>query len=29
MMTGTIVSIHQPNFLSWLKLLDKILASDI
>jgi hypothetical protein len=28
-MTETIVSIHQPNFLPWLKLLDKILASDI
>ena len=28
-MTEAIVSIHQPNFLPWLKLLDKILASDI
>lgn len=28
-MTETIVSIHQPNFLPWLKLLDKTLASDI
>ena len=24
-----LVSIHQPNFLPWLKLLDKILASDV
>lgn len=23
------VSVHQPNFLPWLKLLDKILASDV
>ncbi|AYY12675.1 hypothetical protein EF847_08070 [Actinobacteria bacterium YIM 96077] len=28
-MGDTIVSIHQPNFLPWLKLLDKILASDV
>jgi hypothetical protein len=28
-MTGTTVSVHQPNFLPWLKLLDKILASDV
>ncbi|SNR53397.1 WbqC-like protein family protein [Haloechinothrix alba] len=25
----TIVSVHQPNFMPWLKLLDKILASDV
>lgn len=24
-----VVSVHQPNFLPWLKLLDKILASDV
>src|SRR5690606_328673 len=24
-----LVSVHQPNFLPWLKLLDKILASDV
>lgn len=28
-MAETIVSVHQPNFLPWLKLLDKILASDV
>jgi hypothetical protein len=28
-MAETIVSIHQPNFLPWLRLLDKILASDV
>lgn len=28
-MTEIIVSVHQPNFLPWLKLLDKILASDV
>lgn len=28
-MPDTAVAIHQPNFLPWLKLLDKILASDI
>lgn len=28
-MTETLVSVHQPNFLPWLKLLDKILASDV
>jgi hypothetical protein len=28
-MSGTLVSVHQPNFLPWLKLLDKILASDV
>src|SRR5882724_6431837 len=26
---GTRVSIHQPNFLPWTKLFDKILASDV
>jgi WbqC-like protein family len=26
---GPVVSVHQPNFLPWLKLLDKILASDV
>lgn len=29
MRATTLVSIHQPNFLPWLKLLDKILASDV
>jgi hypothetical protein len=28
-MSATIVSVHQPNFLPWLKLLDKILSSDV
>lgn len=28
-MAETTVSVHQPNFLPWLKLLDKILASDV
>lgn len=28
-MSSTVVSVHQPNFMPWLKLLDKILASDI
>lgn len=28
-MSETTVSVHQPNFLPWLKLLDKILASDV
>jgi hypothetical protein len=28
-MSATLVSVHQPNFLPWLKLLDKILASDV
>jgi hypothetical protein len=28
-MVDTTVSVHQPNFLPWLKLLDKILASDV
>jgi WbqC-like protein family len=28
-MTKTLVSVHQPNFMPWLKLLDKILASDV
>lgn len=28
-MAGLVVSVHQPNFLPWLKLLDKILASDV
>ena len=28
-MPDTAVAVHQPNFLPWLKLLDKILASDI
>jgi hypothetical protein len=28
-MGGVMVSVHQPNFLPWLKLLDKILASDV
>lgn len=28
-MNETTVSVHQPNFLPWLKLLDKILASDV
>lgn len=28
-MTDTMVSVHQPNFMPWLKLLDKILASDV
>ena len=28
-MADTIVSVHQPNFLPWIKLLDKILASDV
>lgn len=26
---GVVVSVHQPNFLPWLKLLDKILGSDV
>ena len=25
----TAVSVHQPNFMPWLKLLDKVLASDV
>jgi hypothetical protein len=25
----TVVSIHQPNFMPWIKLLDKVLASDV
>jgi hypothetical protein len=28
-MRDTVVAVHQPNFLPWLKLLDKILASDV
>ncbi len=28
-MSDVTVSIHQPNFMSWLKLFDKVLASDI
>ena len=28
-MTDQMVSVHQPNFMPWLKLLDKILASDV
>jgi hypothetical protein len=28
-MRETVVAVHQPNFLPWLKLLDKILASDV
>lgn len=28
-MSGTTVSVHQPNFLPWLRLLDKVLASDV
>jgi hypothetical protein len=28
-MRQTTVAVHQPNFLPWLKLLDKILASDV
>lgn len=28
-MSTVAVSVHQPNFLPWLKLLDKILASDV
>jgi hypothetical protein len=28
-MVDTTVSVHQPNFLPWLKLLDKVLASDV
>jgi hypothetical protein len=28
-MAGLVVSVHQPNFMPWLKLLDKILASDV
>ena len=28
-MTDLMVSVHQPNFMPWLKLLDKILASDV
>jgi WbqC-like protein len=28
-MTEVAVSVHQPNFMPWLKLLDKILASDV
>jgi hypothetical protein len=28
-MSATIVSVHQPNFMPWLKLLDKILSSDV
>lgn len=28
-MAETIVSVHQPNFMPWIKLLDKILASDV
>ena len=28
-MTDLTVSVHQPNFMPWLKLLDKILASDV
>ena len=28
-MADTIVSVHQPNFMPWIKLLDKILASDV
>jgi len=28
-MTDTMVSVHQPNFMPWLRLLDKILASDV
>lgn len=28
-MSGTTVSVHQPNFMPWLRLLDKILASDV
>lgn len=28
-MNSVTVSIHQPNFMPWLKLLDKILASDV
>lgn len=28
-MTEVAVSVHQPNFMAWLKLLDKVLASDV
>jgi hypothetical protein len=28
-MTENLVSVHQPNFMPWLRLLDKILASDV
>jgi hypothetical protein len=28
-MPGLLVSVHQPNFMPWLRLLDKILASDV
>lgn len=28
-MSEVVVSIHQPNFMPWLKLLDKVLASDV
>jgi WbqC-like protein family len=28
-MAGLLVSVHQPNFMPWLRLLDKILASDV
>lgn len=28
-MSPLVVSVHQPNFMPWLKLLDKILASDV
>jgi hypothetical protein len=28
-MNDVVVSVHQPNFMPWLKLLDKILASDV
>lgn len=28
-MRNRVVSVHQPNFMPWLKLLDKILASDV
>lgn len=28
-MSETTVSVHQPNFMPWLKLVDKILASDV
>ena len=28
-MSPVVVAVHQPNFMPWIKLLDKILASDV